>query len=142
MYEVWGARGKGNTTGARQPADKQVTEWSTDALATVGARARGPCGRPRRHDGVIRKAWAAFATAVLALFLPHSTPLLGSVPFALAKPLHVRIVHEIIRAKVQGAVGQRGQRPVSELEPTWQLAIVCGTVFLDRGEQRFEEVGF
>jgi hypothetical protein len=71
----------------------------------------------------------------------NSTPSASrTLAFALAKSLYVRIIEQIVWPQVQGAVCQRGQRPVGELEPSWQLAETLRAVLLNGGEQRLEEI--
>ena len=60
---------------------------------------------------------------------------------ALTQSLHVRTIYQVIEAQIQCAVGQRGERIVGGFEAAWQFSVVLRAVFLDSGEQRFEEVG-
>jgi len=75
-----------------------------------------------------------------APFLLRPALLLVPVALALAEPLHVPVIDQIVWPQVQGAVCQRGQRLVGELEPPWRLAVTSRAVLIDGDKQRLGEV--
>jgi hypothetical protein len=93
-----------------------------------------------REGGYPERMTAALEYMVSAKVLRLVTLLACQLALTLAKALHVRPIHHVVRVEIQGAIHQGGKRGVGELKVGRQGAVGSCTVLFDGGEQGLEEV--